>query len=102
MPQPLDYRQPEKGPDEGFNWRDVRPTIVFQFASLVICLILPHFLIFVLPAVLIYWVVTAIISARGIRPSVYGWDQVFVRWGYPATFVVLLAGFVVLTFFVRW
>ena len=102
MPQQLDYHRPENAPDEGFNWRDVRPAVWFQFGSIVTCLIMPYFLIFIVPAIVIYWVVTAIIAARGIRRSVYGWDQVFVRWGYPITVLALFGLLTILTLCIRW
>jgi hypothetical protein len=104
MSHQLNYRRPEKQPEEGFYWRDVIPSVWQQGIGLILCGLTfsPGMLGTWVLAVIGYWVGTAIIAGRGIRPTMMGLDQVFVKWGFPIVFLTILIVLAGLAVLLRW
>ena len=102
MTHQLNYRRPEKQPDEGFYWRDTMPSAWQQTIGLVVCALTGVLLPIWFLAVFGYWIGAAIVSYRGIRPSVLGFDQIFVKWGFVILFITILAVVLGITLLIRW
>lgn len=91
MSHQLNYRRPEKQPDQGFYWRDTLTSVWQQVIGVVVCGLTGVLLPIWFMSVIGYWLGVTVISVRGIRPSLFGLDQVFVKWGFPILFICILA-----------